>query len=134
MLCESLVAFLLEQSAITSQLADPAGIQPPPAPVTPDAANYPCITYESTSDDSELAGDGPVGIATTRYVFNCYGLRKLAARRLAETLKTVLNGYSGDLPGGIYVEWIKTGISDRFEDGSQIYCSIFQALICYRDA
>ena len=130
MLTNGLVAYLLAQSSISSLVG--ANIQPPPAPE--DLASYPCITYQSASDVSENANDGPVGVCTARIVFDCHALRYLDARNIALALKAVLNGYSGTLPDGTRVFLAESAnLADRFEDGSRIYCTSFHALITYGD-
>ena len=131
MLAEGLVAFLKAQPSIAAVVAD--RIQPPPAPEF-DPALYPLITYQITTDQSELANDGPVGVAETRVIFECLAERYLDARGLALALKTLLHGYSGTLPDGTVVQLAKSAnLADRFDDGSRIYCTTFQALITYGD-
>ena len=131
MLEEGIVAFLKSQDSISSVVGD--RIQPEPAPEY-DPALYPMITYSSSSDQSELANDAPVGVAEARVIFDCLAERKLDARRLALVLKTLLHGYSGTLPDGTVVQLAKSAnLADRFDDGSRIYCTTFQALITYGD-
>lgn len=108
-------------------------VQPIPAPA--DVESFcPGITYQSPSDISENANDGPVGLATMRIVFDCYAQRYLDARNLARALKRILNGFAGDLPDSTHVELTESvNIVDRFEDGSRIYCSSVHWLLQYRD-
>jgi hypothetical protein len=130
MLTSGLVAYLLTQTSITDVVGE--RIQPIPAPE--DLSQYPCITYQGSSDVSEDANDGPVGVAEARIIFDCLALRYLDARGLAEALKTALNGYSGALPDGTRIFRVKSAnLVDRWEDGSYISCTSFHALIQYGD-
>jgi hypothetical protein len=131
MLAEGIVAFVNAQPGIAAVIA--GRIQPPPAPEF-DPALYPLITYQISSDSSDLANDGPVGVAETRVIFDCLAERYLDARRLALALKTLFHGYAGTLPDGTEVQLAKSAsLADRFDDGSRIYCTTFQALITYGD-
>jgi hypothetical protein len=130
MLTDGLVALLLTQAAVAEVVG--SRIQHPPAPE--DMSQYPCITYQSPSDVSQQGGDGPVGVATCRVVFDCLALRARDARLLALTLKSILNGYAGVLPDGTKVYRAESAnLADRFVDGSRIYCTAFHALIQYAD-
>ena len=107
-------------------------IQPIPAPE--DLTQYPLITYQSPSDVSENANDGPVGVATSRIVFDCKALRYLDARNLALAVKAALNGYSGTLPNGTRVFLAESvNLVDRWEDGSRISCTAVHVLFQYKD-
>jgi|SRR6516162_8888054 hypothetical protein len=131
MLPDGIVAYLAQQPSITAIVVD--RIQPIPAPADIDSF-LPGITYQSPSDISENANDGPVGLATMRIVFDCFAQRYLDARNLARALKAVLNGFAGDLPDGTHVELTQSvNIVDRFDDGSRIYCSTVHWLLQYRD-
>lgn len=130
MLPEGFVSLLLQQSAISTAVGD--RIQPIPAPE--DLAQYPLITYQSPSDrplDQNFGG--PSGVTEMRVVFDCLALRYLDARTLARAVKTALNGFSGNLTDGSHVEDVETGMVDRFEDGSRVYCTSVHALVRYRD-
>jgi hypothetical protein len=130
MLPDAIVAFLLTQATITAVVNN--RIQPIPAPE--DLSQYPLITYQSPSDVSENANDGPVGVTTMRIVFDCLAQRYLDARNLARALKLVLNGFSGTLPDGTDILLAESAnLVDRFDDGSRIYCTSFHALIQYGD-
>ncbi len=130
MLPDGIVAFLLTQATITAVVNN--RIQPIPAPE--DLSQYPLITYQSPSDVSENANDGPVGVTTMRIVFDCLAQRYLDARNLARALKLVLNGFSGTLPDGTNILLAESAnLVDRFDDGSRIYCTSFHALIQYGD-
>jgi len=132
MLIDGIRALLLTRSAITSVVGD--HIQPIPAPS--DLSLYPLITYQSPSDVSQNAGDGPVGVAEMRIIFDCLALDYATARKLAQVLKAILNSYSGVLPDSestrVYLAE-SANLADRWEDGSQIYCTSFHALITYGD-
>lgn len=131
MLAEGIVAFVNAQDGIAAVIA--GRIQPAPAPEF-DPSLYPMITFQIPSDSSQLANDGPVGVAETRVIFDCLAERYLDARRLALALKTLFHGYSGTLPDGTEVQLAKSAnLADRFDDGSRIYCTTFQALITYGD-
>jgi len=130
MLTNGLVAYLLEQPSISDVIGK--RLQPIPAPE--DLDQYPLITYQSPSDVSQNANDGPVGIATTRIVFDCLAQRYLDARNLALALKFILNGFAGALPDGTVVYLAESAnLTDRWEDGSRIYCTSFHVLIQYAD-
>jgi hypothetical protein len=130
MLPDAIVAFLLTQATITAVVNN--RIQPIPAPE--DLSQYLLITYQSPSDVSENANDGPVGVTTMRIVFDCLAQRYLDARNLARALKLVLNGFSGTLPDGTDILLAESAnLVDRFDDGSRIYCTSFHALIQYGD-
>ena len=106
-------------------------VQPIPAPA--DLSQCPCITYQSPSDISQTANDGPVGIATMRIVFDCLAQRYLDARNLARGLKSVLDGFAGAIPDGTQVELTESvNLVDRFDDGSRIYCTSVHWLLQYR--
>ena len=132
MLIDGIRALLLTQSAITSVIGN--RIQPIPAPV--DLSQYPLITYQSPSDISQNAGDGPVGVAEMRIVFDCLAQDYATARTLAQSLKAILNSYSGVLPDSestrVYLAE-SANLADRWEDGSKIHCTSFHALITYGD-
>jgi len=130
MLTNGVVAYLLTQEPVTSIVNQ--SIQPIPAPE--DLSLYPLITYQSPSDVSENANDGPVGVATSRIVFDCKALRYLDARNLALAVKAALNGYSGTLPNGTRVFLTESvNLVDRWEDGSRISCTAVHALFQYKD-
>jgi hypothetical protein len=130
MLPDGIVGFLLTQDSIIAVVND--RIQPIPAP--PDLDQFPLITYQGVSDESQQAGDGPVGVATMRIVFDCLAERYLDARNLARALKLVLNGFSGTLPDGTQILLAESAsLADRFDDGSRIYCTSFHALIQYSE-
>ena len=130
MLTNGVVAYLLTQTAITAIVNQ--GIQPIPAPE--DLSQYPLITYQSPSDVSDNANDGPVGVATSRIVFDCKALRYLDARNLALAVKAALNGYSGTLPNGTRVFLAESvNLVDRWEDGSRISCTAVHVLFQYKD-
>ncbi len=130
MLTNGVVAYLLTQTAITAVVNH--GIQPIPAPE--DLSQYPLITYQSPSDVSENANDGPVGVANSRIVFDCKALRYLDARNLALAVKAALNGYSGMLPDGTRVFLAESvNLVDRWEDGSRISCTAVHVLFQYKD-
>lgn len=130
MLIDGLVAYLLTQSSITSIV----GQRIQPIPATEDFATNPGITIQSPSDMSQNAGDGPVGVATCRVVFDCLAPRYLVARTLALALKALLNGFSGALPDGTVVQLAESAnLVDRWEDGSRVSCTSFHALITYSD-
>jgi len=130
MLTNGVVAYLLTQTAITAIVNQ--SIQPIPAPE--DLSQYPLITYQSPSDVSDNANDGPVGVATSRIVFDCKALRYLDARNLALVVKAALNGYSGILPDGTRVFLAESvNLVDRWEDGSRISCTAVHVLFQYKD-
>ena len=131
MLTNGVVAYLLTQIAITAIVNQ--SIQPIPAPE--DLSLYPLITYQSPSDVSDNANDGPVGVATSRIVFDCKALRYLDARNLALAVKAALNGYSGTLPNGTRVFLAQSvNLVDRWEDGSRISCTAVHVLFQYKDS
>ncbi len=128
MLIEGLVSYLLAQASISSVIG--ARLQPIPAPE--DLSQYPLITYQVASDTSLNANDGPVGVGTTRIIFDCLAVRYLDARALALALKTILNGYSGTLPDGTVIQLAESAnLVDRWADGSRVSCTSFHALIQY---
>ena len=130
MLTNGVVAYLLTQTAITAIVNQ--SIQPIPAPE--DLSQYPLITYQSPSDVSDNANDGPVGVATSRIVFDCKALRYLDARNLALVVKAAFNGYSGMLPDGTRVFLAESvNLVDRWEDGSRISCTAVHVLFQYKD-
>jgi len=130
MLTNGVVAYLLAQEPVTSIVNH--SIQPIPAPE--DLSQYPLITYQCPSDVSENANDGPVGVATSRIVFDCKALRYLDARNLALAVKAALNGYSGTLPDGTRVFLAESvNLVDRWEDGSRISCTAVHVLFQYKD-
>jgi hypothetical protein len=130
MLTNGVVAYLLTQTAITAIVKQ--SIQPIPAPE--DLSQYPLITYQSPSDVSDNANDGPVGVANSRIVFECKALRYLDARNLALAVKAALNGYSGTLPNGTRVFLAESvNLVDRWEDGSRISCTAVHVLFQYKD-
>ena len=130
MLIDGLVAYLLTQPSITSVVGE--RIQPIPA--TEDFAKNPGITIQCSSDISDDANDGPVGVAEARVIFDCLAPRYLVAHNLARALKSVLNCYSGTLPDGTVIQHVKSAnLVDRFEDGSRVSCTSFHALITYSD-
>jgi hypothetical protein len=131
MLLDGLRSLIVAQANIAAVVVD--RVQPIPAPEY-DPALYPLITYQSPSDDSQNANDGPVGVATARVIFDCLADRYLDARNLALLLKALLNGYAGTLPDGTVVQLAESAnLVDRFDDGSRIYCTSFHALITYSD-
>jgi hypothetical protein len=132
MLTAGVVAYLNAQASIAEVVGD--RIQPIPAP-DDILAFCPGITYQSPSDVSENANDGPVGIAASRIVFDCLASRALDARNLALAVKATLNGFGpAALPDGTYVESAESvSIADRFDDGSRIYCTSVHVLFRYRD-
>ena len=131
MLTNGVVAYLLAQEPVTSTVNQ--RIQPIPAPE--DLSQYPLITYQSPSDVSDNANDGPVGVATSRIVFECKALRYLDARNLALAVKAALNGYSGTLPNGTRVFLAQSvNLVDRWEDGSRISCTAVHVLFQYKDS
>jgi hypothetical protein len=131
MLTNGVVAYLLAQGPVTSIVNQ--RIQPIPAPE--DLSQYPLITYQSPSDVSDNANDGPVGVATSRIVFECKALRYLDARNLALAVKAALNGYSGTLPNGTRVFLAQSvNLVDRWEDGSRISCTAVHVLFQYKDS
>lgn len=107
-------------------------VQPIPAPA--DVLSFcPGVTFQSPSDISQNANDGPVGISTMRIVFDCYAQRYLDARNLARSLKAVFDGFAGDMPDGTHVELTESvNLVDRFDDGSRIYCTSVHWLLQYR--
>ena len=124
------VTYLLTQTAVTAIVNQ--SIQPIPAPE--DLSQYPLITYQSPSDVSDNANDGPVGVATSRIVFDCKAFRYLDARNLALAVKAALNGYSGTLPNGTVVFLAQSvNLVDRWEDGSRISCTAVHVLFQYKD-
>lgn len=130
MLTNGVVAHLLEQPPFSTVVGN--RIQPIPAPE--DLSQYPLITYQSPSDVSDNANDGPVGVATSRIVFDCKALRYLDARNLALAVKAALNGYSGTLPNGTRVFLAQSvNLVDRWEDGSRISCTAVHVLFQYKD-
>ncbi|MDR3746838.1 MAG: DUF3168 domain-containing protein [Acidobacteriota bacterium] len=130
MLTNGVVAYLLAQEPVTSIVNQ--SIQPIPSPE--DLSQYPLITYQSPSDVSDNANDGPVGVATSRIVFDCKALRYLDARNLALAVKAALNGYSGTLPNGTVVFLAQSvNLVDRWEDGSRISCTAVHVLFQYKD-
>jgi len=129
LLTDGLRSFILAQPAIAAIVAD--RVQPIPAP---EDLSRPIIVYSSPSDISENANDGPVGVATTRVVFDCYSTQYRDARGLALMLKALLNGYAGTLPDGTVVQLAESAnLADRFDDGSHVSCTSFHALITYGD-
>jgi hypothetical protein len=129
LLTDGLRSFILAQPAIAAIVAD--RVQPIPAP---EDLSRPIIVYSSPSDKSENANDGPVGVATTRVVFDCYAPQYRDARALALMLKALFNGYAGTLPDGNVVQLATSeSLADRFDDGSRISCTTFQTLITYGD-
>jgi hypothetical protein len=127
---DGFVALLLQQSSISTVVGD--RIQPVPAPE--DLSQYPLITYQSPSDTPlDQNCDGPSGVTESRIVFDCLAKRYLDARNLARAVKSALNGFTGNLPDFTHIEDVETGMVDRFEDGSRIYCTSVHALVRYRD-
>jgi Protein of unknown function (DUF3168) len=127
---EGFVPFLAQQFTISTIAGD--RIQPIPAPE--DLSQYPLITYQAVSDrPMDQNCDGPSGVTEMRIVFDCLAKRYLDARTLARAVKAALNGFKGALPDGSYIEDVQTGMVDRFEDGSRIYCTSVHALVRYRD-
>lgn len=130
MLTNGVVEYLIGQAPISSVVGN--RIQPIPAPE--DLSQYPCIAYQSPSDVSESANDGPVGVATSRIIFDCKAARYLDARNLALAVKAALNGYSGILPDGTQVFLAESvNLVDRWEDGSRISCTAVHVLFQYGD-
>ena len=131
MLTNGVVAYLLTKEPVTAIVNQ--SIQPIPAPE--DLTQYPLITYQSPSDVSENANDGPVGVASSRIVFDCKALRYLDARNLALAVKAAFNGYSGTLPDGTHVFLAESvNLVDRWEDGSRISCTAIHVLFQYKDS
>ncbi len=133
MLSEGLVALINAQEDIAAVIA--GRIQPPPAPEY-DPSLYPLIVYKILGDQSPLANDGPIGVATSRVIFDCYAERSLDAWSLARALKKLFNGYFGTLPDAdstVVSLATSESLADRFDDGSRITCVTFQTLITYGD-
>jgi hypothetical protein len=127
---EGLVAFLLNQSPITTLIGD--RIQPVPAPE--DLAQYPLITHQSVSDvPQDMNLDGPSGVTEMRIVLDCLAQRYVDARSLGRTVKHILNGYSGTLPDYTRIYLMRATLVDRFDDGSRIYCTSVHVLAQYED-
>ena len=130
MLIDGLVAFLLTQTTITNVV----GKRIQPIPATEDFATNPGITIQGSSDVSQNANDGPVGVAVDRVIFDCTAPRYLVARTLAIAVKKLLNGYAGTLPDGTVIQLAESAnLVDRWDDGSRVSCTSFHALITYSD-
>lgn len=135
-LVQGLVAYLLEQSAITSVIAGGNSIQPIPAPV--DADLYPCITYQVVSDVPGYTLSGQDGVTHARILFSClasYGSGSYTlAHNLALAIKAALSGYSGTLPDGTVVSFTRvTNLTDMYQSDALLSASNISVLITYRD-
>ena len=125
MLTDGLVTFLNAQPAVNALAA--GRIAPPPAPE--DLSDYPCITYQRASYKPDYTTDGPVNLSETRVVFDCFAVRYLDARNLAEAIRLALSGYTGVLPDGTRVyEAEVANLSDLFNTGSRISCTSIHVL------
>jgi hypothetical protein len=130
MLPEGLVAFLLNQSPVTTVVGD--RIQPVPAPE--DLAQYPLITHQSPSDvPQDMNCDGPSGVTEMRIVLDCLAVRYVDARSLARSVKSLLNAYAGTFPDGTRIYSTRVNLVDRFNDGSRVYCTSVHVLAQYED-
>lgn len=56
---------------------------------------YPAIVYWRVNTGQEMAHDGPVDLAMTRFQFDMYGETFAAVQAVAEAVRVGLNGYQG---------------------------------------
>lgn len=134
MLTNGLVAYLLEQSAITSIVG--TAIQPIPAPA--DMSGYPCITYQMASDVPEYTLTGTAGLSTTRIVFDCLAPFNpggyLIARSMALAVKAALSGFEGNLPDGTKVFIAEVvNVTDNFDNDALLSRSTVHVSVVYSD-
>lgn len=135
-LVQGLVAYLLTQSAITAIIAGGDSIQPIPAPV--DADLYPCIAYQVVSDVPGYTLSDQDGVTHARILFSClasYGSGSYTlAHGLALAVKAALSGYSGTLPDGTVVSFIKVAnLTDMYQSDALLSATNISVLVAYQD-
>lgn len=70
--------------------------------IRPDALDqkdaYPAIAFTVISTDRDMTQDGPSGVVTMRFQFDCYASTAAQARLLADALRVALIGRRGEAP------------------------------------
>lgn len=97
------------------------------------APTYPCINYERVSTTREHGMSGPHGRASARFRCHCWGATYAVAKATANSLRTLLDGFSGKV-SGVDIGWIRTdGENDDFADAPEVYRTILDFLVSHKE-
>jgi hypothetical protein len=66
---------------------------------SPQAVALPKLTYQVIDTQRPHSNDGPIGLATARWQFDCRATDLIGAKRLARAVRRCLNGFSGTTSG-----------------------------------
>jgi hypothetical protein len=123
----ALFRYLRNHAAVGPLL--PGGIQPVDIRQVREGQKvvYPCAVYTKISGQEDVTHSGATGHQAARYQIDVYARDAIEARRIADALRGVLNGYKGDLlwndrgvdhtveVGGIWLEDEDASYVDEFQ-------------------
>lgn len=89
--------------------------------VMPKGTPMPAIVYTQIFGEGLLTMDGPDSFTKARVQFSCYAKTPAGSKRLAATLRQLLEAYRGTLSEGTQVFSMRTVLEiDSFEDAPSI--------------
>jgi hypothetical protein len=111
-----LVALLLTSSDLTDIIGN--RIYPV---VVSESATYPCLSYQVVSGGSQWGLDS-TAVQMKRVQFDAWSQTYAQCKQIESALAAVLDGFSGDLAGGIRViSSFGDVVVDNWEDASRVY-------------
>lgn len=72
--------------------------------VIPEDPTFPVMTYQRITGNREKAMDGPPGLANPLFQISIWAETFTEAKELAEDVRQLLDGYSGDDINGAFIE------------------------------
>ena len=87
----------------------------------PQNPTYEAMTYRRVNTGRPHAHDGPGDLAKARFQFSCFGATYSAARTLANTLRTAIDGYKGTVAGVRIDGILFIDEQDAYEDETGVY-------------
>ena len=129
----ALRAYLLEDVALAALIG--TRIYPVVMPQKPD---LPAVTYLRVTGSRVHSNDGPSGLSSPRFQFDCWALTYLGARAVAEALRLRLDGFKGLIGGsparhdiqGVFFETER----EFYESETKLYRHSGDYFIHYRES
>lgn len=97
---------------------------------------YPCIVFLRISTPRDITHDGPSGLASPRFEFDCYALDETAAGQVADAVRLALNGFSGSMGTGAPVDVDGCFLEDDqvgYEDEGRVFSRALDFVIWHAE-
>lgn len=123
MIEESLIAFLLSKSGVTTLVSDRVYNDRAPQATTTTRSTFPRILTTTNSSDVQYDQSGESGLVDRSVQIQCQGLSKSSAKAVAAAVKAELSGYTGAIDDDYTPCCMLRSETDSFvtpDDGSDV--------------